>query len=167
MTLPSPSWNWGHHTSPYTFPMAVKASGVPSTPRLKTEGTLHGRTALIHRVKLCQLHSPNNFASTLNLPGGRGGLPPPPEPGIRKALALDPLDLADLCGFSLHSTPSNIDTYPNFTTVEHPQCSPAEGLWETSLLHTSENLALGSLIRTPLCGALWLCSCVAAQLSIA
>lgn len=63
-------------------------------------------------------------------------------------MALDPLDLADLCDFSLHSASSNIHTYPNFTKAEHPQCSPAEGLWETSLLHTSEDLALGSHTHT-------------------
>lgn len=80
-------------------------------------------TALSHRVKPCQLHSPSNFASILNFP--RRGLPPPPEPGIRKALALDPLDLADLCGFSLHSTSSNIHTYPNFTKAEHPPVQPS------------------------------------------
>lgn len=45
LTLPSPSWKClelsrGYH-SPYTFPMAVKTTGVPSTPRLKIEGIVH------------------------------------------------------------------------------------------------------------------------------
>ena len=33
---------------------------------------------------------------------------------MRKALALDPLVLADLSGFSFHSHPSNTHTYPSF-----------------------------------------------------
>lgn len=161
MALPSLSRNWGHHTSPYTFPVAVKASGVKALPGSKLKASFMENPPLSIGSNLVNptVHITLPLHSTS--PGEGRGLPPPPEPGIRKALALDPLDLADLCGFSEHPTPSTYTHTPTSLKLNIPRAAQLKAVGDVPPAHIREPGSRFSSRRTLVrsAGAVQLCSC--------